>query len=295
MVEDVIAQGNFNICPECGGNIISAFERGEDICEQCGLVVIERNIDFSHSGVRAYNKHEKDKKERNGSPISILVPDISLSTIIDQKMINNPDLKRAVKWNNHISWEKKNMLIAITELKRIAGNLNLPDRIKKGAIRYYKQIFRKNILRGRSIKGMITACLYLACKQEKVPITFQEILEESAINHNIIKKCYKILLQELNIKPKNMDPLSLIPRYIADLGLSIDIEKSVIKLMKKYLNSNQVLGKDPKGICAGAIYLIAKFKKQKVSQKQIAKVVGVTEVTLRSRYKELLDHIGLLF
>lgn len=284
-----------NSCPECGGLIQDFYERGETVCKSCGLIVFERSLDISHSGIRAYTKQEKDKKERTGCPISILMPDIGLSTIIDRSKIKNPDLRRAAKWNTHMTWEKRNMLIAITELKRIGSNLNFPDRVKKAAIRLYKEVFKRKLLRGRSINGMVAACSYFICKDEKVPITLQEILDEASINANIVKKCYKILVRELNLKSSHIDPISLIPRYCADLDLGIEIEKETIKVLRNYISKSSICGKDPKGLCAGSIYLVAKLKNRKVSQKEISRIINVTEVTLRSRYKELLKSISFNF
>ncbi|TFF88046.1 MAG: transcription initiation factor IIB, partial [Promethearchaeota archaeon] len=76
-----------NNCPECGGSVLNIPERGETVCEICGLVVNERNLDMNHSGIRAYSKQEKDKKERTGSPMSVLMPDIGLSTVIERRKI----------------------------------------------------------------------------------------------------------------------------------------------------------------------------------------------------------------
>ena len=284
-----------SFCPECGGPTICILERGETVCQQCGLVVGENMLDTSHSGIRAYSKHEKDKKERTGSPMSILMPDIGLSTIIDRTKIKNPDLRRAAKWNTHLSWEKRNMLMAITELKRIGGNLNFPERVKKSAVRLYKEVFKRQLLRGRSINGMVAACAYYACKDERVPITLQEILEEASINDNIVKKCYKILVRELNLKISHIDPVSLIPRYCADLNLGIDVEKEAMYVLQNFIERVSISGKDPKGLCAGAIYLVSKIRNVKVSQKDISRIIGVTEVTLRSRYKELLKSVSFNF
>lgn len=282
-------------CPECGGIIQDFYERGETVCKSCGLIIFERGLDLNHSGIRAYTKQEKDKKERTGCPISILMPDIGLSTVIDRTKIKNPDLRRAAKWNTHMTWEKRNMLIAITELKRIGSNLNFPDRVKKSAVHLYKEVFKRKLLRGRSINGMVAACSYFVCKEEKVPITLQEILDEASINANIVKKCYKILVRELNLKSPHIDPISLIPRYCADLGLPIEVEKEAIKVLKSFICKTSICGKDPKGLCAGSIYLVAKLKNRRVSQKEISQVINVTEVTLRSRYKELLKSINFSF
>ena len=282
-----------NLCSECGGDIISLQEKGEIVCGQCGLVISERRLDIYHSGKRAFTKQEKQKRERTGSPISILLPDMGLSTVIDKNNIKNPDLKRAAKWNSRMTWDKRNMLIATTELKRIASNLNLPDHSKKSAIRLYKEAFKKKLLRGRSINGMVAACLYFACREKKIPRTLQEILDETSVSAKNVRRCYRTLIRELNLKAPSTDPISLIPRYIADLNLDAEIEKTTICLLQKFMNNFSTSGKDPKGLCAGALYLVCKIRNKRISQKEIANLVGITEVTLRSRYKELITRLNI--
>lgn len=282
-----------NLCPECGGKILSLQEKGEIVCGQCGLVISERILDVSHSGKRAFTKHEKEKRERTGSPISILLPDMGLSTVIDKKNITNPDLKRAAKWNSRMTWDKRNMLIATTELKRIASNLDLPDHIKKSAIRLYKEAFKRKLLRGRSINGMVAASLYFACREKKIPRTLQEILEETSVSAKNVRRCYRTLIRELNLKAPSTDPISLVPRYVAELELDPDIENTTIQILQDFMSKFSTSGKDPKGLCAGALYLICKIRNKRISQKEIANLVGVTEVTLRSRYKELIKKLNI--
>ena len=283
-----------NSCPECEGKVISFHERGEIVCGQCGLVISERIVDIAHSGKRAFTKQEKESRERTGSPISILLPDMGLSTIIDKTSIQSPDLKRAAKWNSRMTWDKRNMLIATTELKRIGSNLNLPNHVKKTAIRLYIEAFKKKLLRGRSINGMVAACLYFACRERKIPRTLQEILDETSISAKNVRRCYRTLIRELNLKVPSTDPISLIPRFIAELELDADAENATIKILQSFISKFSTSGKDPKGLCAGSLYLVCKMKDKRVSQKEIANLVGVTEVTLRSRYKELIKMLNIM-
>jgi len=282
-----------NLCPECEGNTISIQEKGEIVCRQCGLVISERIVDVSHSGKRAFTKQEKERRERTGSPISILLPDMGLSTIIDKNNIKSPDLKRAAKWNSRMTWDKRNMLIATTELKRIGSNLTLPNHVKKAAIRLYIEAFKKKLLRGRSINGMVAACLYFACRERKIPRTLQEILDQTSVNAKNVRRCYRTLIRELNLKAPSTNPVSLIPRYVAELNLDADTEKTTIKILQSFVSKYSTSGKDPKGLCAGALYLVCKKRDKRISQKEIANVVGVTEVTLRSRYKELVNKLNI--
>ena len=284
---------NLNICPECKGQIITIQDTGEVVCSQCGLVLKERIIDFSHSGKRAFTAQEKKIRERTGSPISILLPDMGLTTVIDKKNIVNPDLKRAAKWNSRISWEKRNLLIATTELKRICSNLNLPDYIKLEAISLYKKAFKRKLLRGRSINGMVAACIYYACREKRIPRTLQEILDETSISAKDVRRFYRTLIKEFNLKTPSTDPIALIPRFITELGLDSEIEGLTIKILNAYKSNISMSGKDPKGIVAGVLYLACKIRKINLTQKRIANTVGITEVTLRSRYKELIKKLNV--
>ncbi len=276
-----------NLCPECGGSIVPLINTGDVVCNQCGLVINEKNVDFSHNGRRAYTNQEKNNREQTGAPISILLPDMGLSTVIDKSKINNPDLKRAAKWNTRITWQKRNLLIASTELKRISTILNLPNYVKEDAMRLYIEAFKKKLLRGRSINAMVAACLYLACRRKKLPRTLQEILNEASVNAKDVRRCYTTLIREMNLNPPSTDPVSLIPKYMTDLGLNSEVEQLTIKILNAYRIKYSISGKDPKGLCAGAIYLACRLKNKEVTQQQIVQVIGVTEVTLRSRYKEL--------
>lgn len=287
-------ESSSNNCLECGGIIAPIEERGDAVCMTCGLVMDERLVDRSNNGIRAFSQEDRDKREFTGSPITTLTPDISLTTMINRKEIRNPNLRRAAKWDSHMKWETKNMLTALTELKRMATHLGLPKRVVESSIMLYKIVFQKGLIKGRSILGMIAACTYYASKNAGIPITLQEYFEKSAINIMILKKCYKILIRELNLKTSVMDPASLIPKYCSELNFSSEIELRASKLLKSYIEKKSSCGKDPKGFCAGAIYLVAKLKNKRVSQKQISEITGVSEVTLRSRYKEMLESVNFI-
>jgi transcription initiation factor TFIIB len=216
-----------------------------------------------------------------------MLPDMGLSTVIDKQKINNPDLKRAAKWNTRITWQKRNLLIASTELKRISSNLNLPNHVKEEAMRFYKEAFKRKLLRGRSINAMVAACLYMATRQKGIPRTLQEILEDASVSAKDVRRSISILAREMNLKTQSTDPVALVPRYMSDLELDSDVEALTKKILTTYIDNFSISGKDPKGLCAGAIYLASRIKDLELTQQQIVNSIGITEVTLRSRYKEL--------
>ena len=278
-------------CPECSGHLIEVHKVGETVCHRCGLVVNERGIDTAHSGVRTFSTQDKARKNHNGTPISSLVADISLSTVIEKRRIYNEDLRRAFHWDMQIGWNRRNLLIAIMEVKRIACHLRIPEYIQKAVVKIYKTAFKKGLLRGRSINGILTACLYYVIKEEALPITLQELTNESSVSPKVLNKCFRVLINKLNLRPNVLNPVLLIPKYINRLNLGPEVERQSILIIENFMKNKGFSGKDPKGLCAGTIYFISKLKDKELTQRDISAVTGVTEVTLRSRYKELLKFL----
>ncbi len=280
-----------NSCPECQGNLISVVERGETVCYQCGLIISEKELALNHSGPRIYTAEQSREKARTGSPTSQLFPDISFC-VIHNNNTQNPHLKRAIKLNSYIPWDKKKKLIAIIELKRLSHNLGIPEYIKKATLELYEEAVNRNMIKGRSIKGMIIACLFYVCKIKKIPRTFQEICMESSIAPKKLKKYYLNLVKELNLKTPINNPIANVTRFIANLGLDFDTEKLTIKILEEYFKNSSTGGKNPNGFCGAAIYLASKLRNKRINQKVIANIIGITDTTLRNRYHEIINKIN---
>ena len=48
-------------------------------------------------------------------------------------------------------------------------------------------------------------------------------------------------------------------------------------------------GKSPVGLAAAAVYAAALLTNEKVTQSEVSEVANISEVTIRNRYKELLE------
>lgn len=288
--------GQTAICPECEApNPYYDSARGEYTCTECGFVISDHVIDKELSGRRAFSQEERNKRETKGAPISPLMPDIGLSTIIDTSKMKDLSqrMRRVFKWNTRMKWEKRNLLIATTEIKRMGTLLHLPLRVKEFAAINYRKAFAANLLRGRSIRAMVAASLYYSCRIEQIPCTLQEIVDVSSAEAREVRRCYRTLIRELRLRAPTIDPIILVPKFIAELNLDNHVEKLTIYILKQYKKKRTVSGKDPKGLIAAALYVASQHANQPRSQNLIAKTVGVTEVTLRSRYKEMKRDISL--
>src|SRR2546425_12991904 len=72
-------------CPESNsGHLSFDYERGELICEECGLVLTDQMIDQGPE-LRGFDGEQGEKRARNGAPMTYTIHDKSLSTTIGWK------------------------------------------------------------------------------------------------------------------------------------------------------------------------------------------------------------------
>ncbi|MFX1563123.1 MAG: transcription initiation factor IIB family protein [Promethearchaeota archaeon] len=283
-------------CPDCGSyEIVHDPQRGELICSGCGLVLSEALID-PRAGVRAFTPEERDQRSTNGLPLSQMLPDFGLSTRVSRQIKGSEvsaeragRIERIIKWNSRSSWRRRNLTIAFTEVRRLAEKMHLPGHIRETAAILYRKAYKNDLLRGHSIKAMVAACVFAASKTCGFPLTLDFVLKTSDEEERVIKRCYVLLFKTLDLKPKRQNLAEIVPRFTNILGLSTPIEKRATEILAVASEKLRLSGKDPKGYVAAAIYIAAKQLGKSRSQQSVATAVGVTEVTLRSRYRELVS------
>ncbi|PSQ33714.1 transcription initiation factor IIB 3, partial [Halobacteriales archaeon QS_9_70_65] len=118
-------------CPECSSEeIIKDGDRGELICEDCGLVVEEEHIDRGPEW-RAFNHSERQSKSRVGAPTTQTMHDKGLTTQIDWKdkdaygrsisSKKRSQMHRLRKWQERIRTKdagERNLQFALSEIDR---------------------------------------------------------------------------------------------------------------------------------------------------------------------------------
>lgn len=297
-----MTQNNSNLCPECGNaNLISDDSRGELICNECGLVLNQKIID-SGPEWRAFSSEEINKKVRVGAPSTLTLHDKGLSTIIgwtnkdaygrtiSPKMKAN--LYRLRKWHVRTRTNKsidRNLSYALNELDRFSSQLNLPRDLKESSAHIYRKIAHKNLIRGRSIEGMLIASIYTACRINNIPKTLDDFIEFASVDKKQIARCYRLIVHELKINVSVSSPVSFVPRFCAELCLSGKTQNKAVEILKLAKKYRITAGKAPTGLAGAALYVAAIQEGERRTQKEISITAGVTEATIRNRYKELTD------
>jgi len=295
-----------DICPECGSKtIINDEDSGEIICGNCGLVLTESTINKGPEW-RAFTQSEKESRSRVGVPVSFSVHDKGLTTMIGRvgrdafgrkiPLKTRLQMLRLRKWQIrsrvHSSVDR-NLAQAMAELDRLTDKLHIPPPIKEKAAIIYRKALDKGLVRGRSISAISAAALYASCRITQTPRTLREISRHSPIDKKDIARCYRLLLRELNIQMPIPAAQLRVPKIAARAGIGERTQHTAIEILRKAEVLKTTAGKDPMGLAAAALYIACVMNDEKRTQKMIADAAGVTEVTIRNRYKGLKEALKL--
>jgi len=293
-------------CPECGSKHLSKdYSRAELVCRNCGLVLDEDIIDHGPEW-RAFDSEQREKRARTGAPMTYTIHDKGLSTTIGWKNRDSygksiptrsrAQLYRLRKWQRRIRISdatERNLAIALSELDRMASGMGLPRSVRETAGMIYRKAALKKLVRGRSIEGVATAALYAACRQCHVPRTLDEISNIAHISRKEIGRTYRYVSRELGLKLLPTSPEDYISRFCSELKLSGDVRAKTVKILQEAAHRELTSGRGPTGMAAASLYIASVLCGERRTQREVADVAGVTEVTIRNRYKELTKKLDI--
>ena len=288
-------------CPECGSlDLYHNKDKGEIICKDCGLVIEDKMVDFDQEW-REFDSEAAARKRRTGAPMTYTQFDQGLGTDVGRKADlykfggkTKNKFFRLRKWQQRISTAiERNLKLALSELKRVSSFLRLPSSVEEEASRIYTLAVQKGLVRGRSMESVVAGALYAACRRHDVPRTLDELGEASGIEKKEIGRTYRFITRELGIKILPSNPADYIARFASALKLSAETQSRSVEIIESAQAVELTSGRGPTGIAAAALYVAALINGEKRTQREVADVAGVTEVTIRNRYKELLEKLEL--
>jgi len=282
-------------CPSCGNKkMVTDQNTGELFCGTCGFVVTEK-ISDTGAEWRSFANDETNRT-RVGAGTSLTMHDMGLSTIIG---IQNKDstgkpltsamkstIERLRTWDSRTqahSSADRNLRQALNEMDKLKDKLALTDAVIEKAAYIYRKAMEKKLVRGRSIHGLVAACLYASCRNTETPRTLDDIAKAINIRRKDVARCYRLIFRELELKMPVVDPVKGVSRIASIAKLTEKSKRKAVKILEKAKKLGLSAGKDPMGIAAAALYLSCISTGEIKSQKEISIASGVTEVTIRNR------------
>ncbi len=289
-------------CPECGSAKVNYDpSRGESVCGSCGLVLKESMIDLTQEW-RAFDENQRSKRVRTGAPLTPTKHDHGITTEIGKgkgELFKVSSKKRAqyyrlAKWHKRlIKSRDRNLSFAFSELQRLVSQLGLSPAVHEKVAKLYERAANDSLVRGRSTESIIAALLYTTCREHGAPRTLDEISKSSGISRRDIGKTYRYISRKLAIRILPAKAQDYVPRFGSLLGLSERVQVKAVKILDEASEFDVTSGKGPIGVASAALYIAAVLEGEKKTQREVADAIGVTEVTIRNRYKEIIEKLGI--
>ena len=303
----MIKDGSITIgtkCPACGDKkMITDQNTGELFCSNCGLVITEKITDTGAEW-RSFSNDEGNRT-RAGAATSLAMHDMGLSTVIDSANRDSTgkplsagiksSIERLRTWDSRTqarSSADRNLRQALNEMGKLKDKLTLTDAVIEKAAYIYRKAMEKKLVRGRSIQGLVAACIYASCRNTETPRTLDDIAGGINIRRKDVARCYRLIYRELELKMPVVDPVKGISRIASIVKISEKSKRRAIKILNQAKKTGIVAGKDPMGIAAAALYIACIYTGEIKSQKDISLASGVTEVTIRNRCAGLREMLS---
>jgi len=276
------------------GSSVTDDVAGELVCSGCGQVLAQNTVD------RSSDSFVDDLRSmRTGPRISATMHDGGLSTVIGKANYDskgNPVASRMAGTVNRMriwdsrsrirSTSNRNLVFALIEINKLREKMSLSDAIAERSAYFYRKAVEKKLVRGRSVNGIVGACVYAACREFGATRTITEIAGQMQEKRSAVARNYRLLFRRLSLDVSPADPLSGVIKFSNNLGLPERIKRDAILVLDALRESGAVAGKKPDAVSAAAIYMACVRNRRSMSQQSVARASHVTEVTIRARVRE---------
>ncbi|KAJ0806906.1 putative transcription factor TFIIB, cyclin, Cyclin-like superfamily [Helianthus annuus] len=292
-------------CPYCGASQgrSTTTSAGRHIieCISCGRVVSERQTQPHHLfHIRAQDSLSASplRTHRFHNRFFHLVP--RTLPVFAQSSLSFAghlaELERVLETTSSSSPSGPSVVVdnlrAYLQIIDVASILGLDCDISDHAFQLFRDCSSATCLRNRSVEALATAALVQAIREAQEPRTLQEISIAANLPQKEIGKYIKILGEALQLsQPLNSNSISVhMPRFCTLLQLNKSAQELATHIGEVVINKCFCTRRNPISISAAAIYLASQLEDKRKTQAEICKVTGLTEVTLRKVYKELLEN-----
>ena len=287
------------LCYVCNGKLVFDYETVEKVCSNCGIVSTNKTESQLYKSSLPIADHEQNTLQPRNT--SLIMYEINLPTMIGKKNIDAHGkqikgfsdmerLRRLHKYSITDGSRTRNLTTAAREIRRISEKIGVNNSVAERAAYIYRKALTEGLVKGRSITGIVAACVYISCKQLDAPRTLGDIqMHVGESDRRSISHYFKFLLRRLKINLLVSTPSINISKIARRSGLSGKTERKGLEILDK-VNGDPVLsGKKPVSLAASALYLASILRGEKITQSRLAVAAELTTITIRKRYLEILQ------
>ncbi|MDS0243761.1 MULTISPECIES: transcription initiation factor IIB family protein [unclassified Haloferax] len=298
--EDVPANTN-NACPDCGGYVRT--NTAETVCDDCGLVLSEYQIDHGPEW-RLFSADDEAQK-RTGAPLTPTRHDRGLSseigykrdatgrTLSGKKQQQVARMRREQSRGRFQSKAEANLAHGLGEVRRIAGALELSESTRDQACRLFRSAQSEDLLRGRSIEAIAAGCVYGACRCNAVLRTLPDVAGLARVERSRVTNAYKTLNTELRLPIQPIRPSEFVPQLASELEIPENVRRRARDLATNAEVAGLTTGLNPSGFAGACLYKASRDADLHLTQSEASQAANVSVATIRS-HRDTLNEFDSL-
>jgi len=287
--EETIRKSRIRNCPECKSTSFVEYHEGESstVCMNCGFVISARMAEHCCDRKTNIELHKPTSstrvcREQTKSLIKVKEESISenLAVVLEKwKSIKVADST------------EKNLVLGLQSLAKIAVDLSLSKIALEKACMIYKKAIERGLVKGRSMKTLASATMYMACKKCGIARTIDDIASLSKVSAKEVSRSFKLLARKFAVSVLPTKP----SEYVLQISAKLTLGEETVKIANAILNESEKMkllsGKSPVGIAAAAVYMSTLVAGELKTQREIAEASRVTETTIRNRCRDLKNSL----
>lgn len=278
--------------------IVTDDNNGEEVCSSCGQILVEKLEDPTES---IFDVEDYFNLSRTGPPNSIARHDYGLYTIIGRKNVDafgknisgklGREFSRLRLWDgrSQAKPQGKTLMKGLMLLDRTKKKLFLPEQAIENAAFLYRKAISLGLAKGRGAEEILAGCIYLVCKQEKIPRSLQDVCSVTFLNKGRMYSAVRQLVETFDIVLDPLEVADYFPKIASAVGLSKKSQKYAYELFKKIKDSRIGSGKSPLVLCGSVAWIASARCGDWISQQTIADAAGITSVSIRHCSKILAE------
>lgn len=284
--------------------VVTDNDTGEVICSKCGSVLAEKTESFGPEHY-VHTPEQHMDRSRSGGRTTLAIDDMGLSTVIGTKNEDSTgksltyDMKNT--FNRLRMWDsrsksrsvERSLRSAFILLNTIKEKLAVPDTVVEKTAYLYRKALAKKLTRGRNISALVSAALYVSCKEANIPRTLNDIANAANVKVNDVSKHLRLLVESLDLRLPSYDSSDFVSRIASSVGIGERTQRGALVILTRAKEKGLVEGKNPIAMAATSLYLASVMNKENKTQREIARASGISEVTIRSRTRLLIDVLRL--
>ena len=258
----------------------------------CGLILVQNIADMSYEN-NGYTQEDFVKLARTGPATSLTMHDKGLSTMIGTNQDSTGKAlssKTKYEFNRLRTWDQRSkskdtasLSKAFTLLNAMKTKLGIPYSVVENAAYIYRKAVNAKLTRGRTMTSLISASLYVACRENNIPRTLDDIADAGNIERSILSRDFRTLVKKLGLTLNQYDTSSFISKISNNLNLKEKTKRDAFEILKRCEKERITSGKHPVAQAVASLYIACIINGEKNSQRKFAIESGISDVTIRNR------------